>query len=733
MIAKGIDEGVVPTICCPHCGGTCLLKVHTKQGVITRIETDDGEEPQFRGCARGRAMRQKVYDPSRLKYPMKRVGERGEGRFERISWDEALDTVAGELKRVRDMYGPEAILSISSGGDVSYLNTMVTGPHFFAKLGGCTVPWGSPSYEGAYFGALATLGDFAHCANTRDDLLNSKLIVMWGWNPAVSVAGTNTGWYVAQAKEAGARIIAVDPRFTDSVAVFADQWVPILPGTDTAMLVAMAHVILRDGLQDKFFLDRFTVGFDSFVEYVMGQDDGQPKTPQWAEPITGVPAPTIEALAREYATTKPAALVPGMAPGRTAYGEQFHRASITLAAMTGNTGNHGGFPAVTPGGFSAPVHAYRFTIRPPRGGANPADGKPPLRRVVLHGDRTTPRSDWPHGSLAADALLRGKSGGYPADYKLVYLFNANFVNQYPNSSKIAQALMKPEFVVAHEVYLNATARYADILLPASVSMERNDIIAGGATPMYGYMNKVVDPPGEAKSHWQIFNELATRVGIASLFDKTEEEMLQQMVKESPEIEDFEALKRQASVKVKQAEPHVAFRRQIEDPENNPFRTPSGKIEIYSQQIADANDPLCPPIPTYIEPWEGSRDPLIERYPLRLITTHERRRAHSQLERVPWLLELSEHAIFINSADARARGIKDGDKVKVFNDRGQMVVLARVTERIMPTVVDLGQGAWYAPDSEGVDLGGCANTLTKDAPSPGGAYPYNTCVVDVVKV
>jgi len=610
---------------------------------------------------------------------------------------------------------------------------LVVGPHFFTRLGGSTVPWGSPSFEGAYFGALATLGNFAQCANTRDDLLNSKLIIFWGWNPAVSVAATNSGWYLAQAREAGVRIVSVDPRYTDSAAVFADQWIPIRPSTDAAMLVAMAYVILQDGLQDQAFLDRFTVGFDRFKEYVVGQEDGQPKTPQWAESITGVPAATIEALAREYASAKPAALVAGMAPGRTAYGEQFHRACITLAAMTGNIGNHGGFPAATPGGFTAPVNAYRFTIRPPRGGSNPVDGQPPLRKLLLHGDRATPRSDWPHRALVADALLQGTSGGYPADYKLVYIFNANLVNQYPNSNKIAQALMKPEFVVVHEVYLNATARYADILLPASISMERNDIIAGGATPMYGYMNKVVDPPGEAKSHWEIFNELAIRVGMPSLFDMTEEEMLREMVKDSPEIDDFEAFKRRANVKVKLTEPLVAFRQQIEDPDNNPFRTPTGKIEIYSQQIADVNDPLCPPIPKYIEPWEGGSDSLIEKYPLHLITTHTRRRTHSQLETIPWLLELDEHTILINSADALARGIKDGDQVRVFNDRGQMVIPARVTERVMPSVVDLGQGAWYTPDGEGVDRGGCANTLTKDAPSPGGAHPYNTCLVEVAKV
>ena len=733
MTAKRGEEKVIATVCNPHCGGICLLKVHTKDGVITRIETDDGEEPQFRACVRGRAMRQKLGDPLRLKYPMKRVGKRGQGEFERISWDEALDTVASELKRVRNTYGPAAILHFGGGGDIGYLNMGTLASYFFNMFGGSTTPWGMASFEGANLATLATLGNFMQCANTRDDLLNSKLIIMWGWDPAVTIASTNTSWYLVQAKEKGIRMVSIDPRFTDSTAVFADQWVPIRPGTDAAMLIAMAHVIIRDGLEDKAFLDRYTVGFDRFKDYVMGEEDGQPKTPQWAEPITGVPAAAIEALAREYATTKPAALITGISPGRTAYGEQYHRAAITLAAMTGNIGNHGGFPAAAPGGFAAPFSAYPFPIIPPGLSANPVESQLPPRKLVMQGEFIAPPCDVPHRVLVADAILRGKAGGYLTDYKLVYIHTTNFVNQFPNSNKIAQALMKPEFVVVHEAYLSATARYADILLPASVGMERNDLAAGGATPMYGFAQKVVDPPGEAKSYVEAFTELAARVGIPNFLDMGDEELVRQMVKDNPEVPDFEAFKRQGCVKVKLPEPHVAFKLQIEDPDNIPFSTPSGKIEIYSQQIADANDPLCPPIPKYIEPWEGPNDPLAKKYPLQLITTHTRRRVHTQLETIPWLLELFEHAIRINAADAQARGIRDGDQVRVSNDRGQVIVPARVTERIMPGVADLGQGAWYAPDERGIDRGGCANTLTKDAPSPGGAFPYNTCLVQIEKV
>ena len=242
-----------------------MHKVHVKDGIITRIETDDGEEPQLRSCLKGRAYRQRVYSPDRLKYPMKRVGSRGEGHFARISWAEALGMVAAELQRVKCAYGSQSILCVTGTGAQGHLHNHLAAQRLLNLFGGCTVKWGSASAEGARFASRVSYGN-ADTAHTRDDLLNSRLIIMWGWNPVVTIHGTNTGFYLVRAKEAGARIITVDPQFTDSAAVFADQWIPIRPGTDAAMMAAMAYVMTTENLLDRIFLDKYTVGFDLFRE-----------------------------------------------------------------------------------------------------------------------------------------------------------------------------------------------------------------------------------------------------------------------------------------------------------------------------------------------------------------------------------------------------------------------------------------------------------------------------------
>jgi anaerobic dimethyl sulfoxide reductase subunit A len=712
------EQKIIRTLCNSHCGGSCVLKVHVKDGAIVRIETDDGEEPQFRACLRGRAYRQRVYAPDRLKYPMKRTGARGEGKFERISWDEALGTVANELTRVKESYGPAAILFVASGGDLTYLHNNRTIDRLLCLSGGYTGAWGIPSFEGGTFAASVTYGAAA-TGNTRDDLLNSRLIIMWGWDPANTVGGANTCWYLAQAREAGIRIVAIDPRYTDSAAVFADQWIPIRPGADAAMLIAMAHVIIKQSLQDQAFLDRHTIGFSQFKDYVMGLEDGVPKTPAWAEAITGVSAAAIEALAEEYATIKPAALLAGISPGRTAYGEQYHRAAITLAAMTGNIGIHGGDAAGRV--WESVYGGYPYKLaRPPKSVDNPVEQDVPPSRVRIH---------W---TKLADAILGGRAGGYYADYKLLYLVCTNYLNQFPNINKIASALRALEFIVVQEQVMTPTAKFADILLPVNTLMERNDFSAGlGTPPFYAYLNKAIEPLYESKSHLEIGIELAERLGISGYDIRTEDERLREAAK-TVGIPDYDAFRKASVHRVKLAEPYIAFQKEIEDPANNPFPTPSGKIEIYSQQLADMNDPQMPPIPKYVEAWESSNDPLTERYPLQLVTTHFKLRALSQFENIPWLQELEPQAIWISSTDAQARGIENGDMVTVFNDRGRMIISAKVTERIMPGVVCIPHGAWYSPDESGVDRAGCTNVLTRDEYSPGGAFPYNTCLVQVQK-
>ena len=716
---------VVPTGACYDCGGRCVLRVHVQDGVALRIETDDDDEPQLRACARGRAYRQQVYSPDRLLFPLKRTGPRGEGKFERISWDEALDKVATELKRVKETYGTQAIWVHTYSGQIGAFHTgPLTIRRLMRSFGGYTSCWGEASAQASGFSSKATYGTLT-TGHSRDDLRNSRLIILWGIDPAVSIFSTNTAYYLAQAKEAGARIILVDPRYTATGATFADQWIPIKPGTDSAMMVAMAYVMIAENLYDQRFIDRYTVGFEMFRAYVMGREDGIAKTPTWAEAKTGVPASSITSLAREYASTKPAALIPGYAAGRTAFGEQYHRAAATLAAMTGNIGIHGGGAA----GFErGPVGA----MFPPGLAKKKTSYEEQLRdfNIPAH------LQSHPHSCLIWDAILNGRQGGYPSDIRMGYIAFANPLNQFPNINKGVAAMKKLEFTVVHEQFMTATARFADIVLPVTTLWERNDFARPWVSgPYFLYLNKVINPIGETRSDVEICRLLAHRLGIEDpFFEIAEEEGILQMVQGMgdvlPEIADFEAFKRAGVHKIKLAEPAISFKKQVEDPEGNPFPTPSGKIEIYCQRLADLKDSDIPPIPKYIEPWEGPTDPLAQKYPLQLITIHHKTRAHSCFENNPWLKELEPQSLWISVHDAQARGISHRAKVRVFNDRGETIVRAKVTEQIMPGVVSLGEGAWYRPDGKGRDRAGSPNVLTRDCYTPSGAFPINSSLVQV---
>ncbi len=713
MTKDNID--IIPTGGCYDCGGRCVIKPYVKDGVVIRVASDDGEEPQLRACVRGRAYRKRVYNPNRLKYPLKRTGARGEGKFERISWDEALDTVAAEITRVKETYGPEAVFGLGMTGNPGLFH----GPWQFFRMmkafGAHTSIWGGPSAENSVFASRSVYGTLS-TGHTRDDFVNSRLIIMWGWNPATSIYGTNTSYYLAKAREAGAKIICIDPRFTNSAAVFSHQWIPARPGTDTALMAAMAHVMIKENLQDQQFLDSYTVGFDQFKDYVMGVEDNLPKTPEWAEAITGVPAEIIENLAREYATTKPAALIAGFSPGRTAYGEEYHRMAATLAAMTGNIGIHGGGAA----GFERGPLGAMFPNRPLRPGD--LDITKRLKSKI-------------HSAKIWDAIIEGKAGGYPSDIKLMYIVSSNPLNQFFNANKGVRALKKLETVIVHEQFMTPTARFADILLPANTIWERDDIARPWLSgPYFIYMNKVIETMYESKSDYEICCELATRLGISDFGYWTEEEGLKEIVDSSEDmsrdIPDYEEFKQKGVFKYKVSEPQLSFKKQIEDPANNPFPTPSGKIEIYSEQVAELKNPNLPPVPKYIEPWESINDPLAKKYPLQLITIHFKTRAHSNFDETLWLKELEPQTIWINSDDAKIRGIGDGDDVKVINDRGEVILPAKVTERIMPGVVAMGEGAWYSPDKNGTDRGGCCNVLSRDEYSPGGGWPTNTGLVQV---
>ena len=535
-------EKVVNTICMDHCCNACLLKVHIKNGQVIRIETDDGGPgPQFRACAKGRAYRQLLYHPDRIKYPMKRVGERGEGKFERISWDEALETVASQLIRVKAKYGARSTILLTSAGDFGYLHYGGLIDRVLVKIGGYTGVQGTVSDKATEFAAKASFGHVHYMgASSRDNLLNSRMVIFWGFNGAVTKCfGGHTPSVLTRLKETGAKIVSIDPRYTETAAFFGAQWIPIRPGTDSALAIAMAYVIINENLQDQNFLDKHTVGFDAFKNYVLGKEDGISKTPAWAEEITGVPADTIAILAREYATTKPAAIMDSFAPGRTAYGEQFNRSLHTLTAMTGNTGiagGGGGCGGMTGRDPMRPLFLCNGAHVHMSGGNNPVDLASPLRqddieyqweKRKLEFGVPEPGHYYFGGSTTAflnrvrvaDAILKGKAGGYPADYKLLFLVTINWLNQYGDTNKIAQALKQLEFVVTIEQFMTSTAKFADIILPHNTLLERNDVVT--APIMFtGYRNKVVDSLWESKSMFEIAQGLASKLGISEEFEES---------------------------------------------------------------------------------------------------------------------------------------------------------------------------------------------------------------------
>jgi anaerobic dimethyl sulfoxide reductase subunit A len=727
------EELIIRTTSTFDCGGRCPLRVHVKEGKIIRVEGDDAEEPnQLRPCLRCRAFRQYIYHPARLKYPLKRDGPKGTGKFKRISWDEALDEIAEKLKHVKDSYGNSSIFLATGGGYLGALHDgMFAMMRLLTQFGGFSTHYGNVSSEGAVY-ATKTQYASPFVGNSREDLLNSKFIILWGWDPARMISGTDTIYNLIKAKESGIKIISIDPRYHDTAVILADQWIPIYPGTDTAMMVSMAYIMIKENLHDQAFIDKYTIGFDKFKEYVMGDEDGVPKTPEWAERITGVDASIIENLAREYATTKPAALMDCQGPARSAMGEQYNRCAMTLCTMTGNVGRHGG--SAGGGLMGIPYGHMFFGARIPPPYKNPVEtGEKSVRGSLDLQDRFVKRC---HTNKIFDAILKGKEGGYPFDVKFAWFVNNNFLNQLGNTNKNAEALKKLDYMVISELWMTPTARFADIILPVSSIAERNDITRPWPSgPYYTFNNKAIEPLGECKSDLRIAEELADKLGMEEFVkypnvDRILKTLVKMPADTRKDIKDYKKYKQEGIHRIELKEPYVAFKKQIDDPENIPFETPSGKIEIFSQRIADLNNPLNPPVPAYVNTWESRNDPLIEKYPLQLISPHPPNRVHSELYLVEWLQEVAPHRAWINPIDAEPRGIKNGDEIIVFNDRGKILITAWVTERIIPGVISIFEGAWYNPDENGIDRGGCANVLTKDAYSEGGASALNTCLVEV---
>ena len=775
------DLETVVTSCAHNCGSRHMLVAHKKGDVIVRLSTDDGRyqeggefgkdtevEPQLRACLRGRSYRYRLYSPERLLYPMKRVGERGEGKFKRISWDQALDEIARKMVELKDKYGPTAILDQSYAGasyGVLHQSDQIEGllARFLGMFGCRTSSWSVPSYQGTTFSSNMTFGTIQD-GNEDDAFAHSKLIIMWGWNPAYTFHGGNTFYYMRMAKQRGCKFVLVDPQYTDSGAAYDAWWIPIKPNTDAAMMAGMAHYILTNNLQDQEYINKFVLGMDAatmpekykdkenFKDYILGKYDGQPKTPQWASEICGVPAADIEKLARMYAETKPAALKASWGPGRNAFGEQYNRMAAALQAMTGNVGVLGGCAE----GVGKAWH--------PESIAFPYDENANIWFASIKSDR------WAHCVLNYPNVKREEIGIWPRgddtdgkipNIKAIFWHGSDWFNQLTNIKKEIEAVKKLELVVCSDSTITPSGIWADYLLPIATHFERHDV----ALPWYKghyyiHRPKVIEPLGESKTDLQVYTELAYRLGFGERYNpkatrdyfkdntKVDETYLREWWERDVQGHQhvsmsWDEFKKRGVYKFKLDRPHVAFQDQIE--QGKPFETPSGKIEIFSQQLAQTveyygNDwrrtaygYAIPFIPKWIEPWEylGDKEKT-RKHPFHVITPHPRWRTHSIFNNIGWLRETFNQEVTINASDAARLGIKTGDVCEVSNDRGKIVLPAYVTERCMPGVLVVFEGAWMDIDDNGVDRGGNPDFLTKDNPSPAGAFAYNTILANIRK-
>jgi biotin/methionine sulfoxide reductase len=683
-----------------------------------------------------------VRHPARIAQPMVRAGwldrgpgpdaHRGAEPFVPVSWETATDLLASELARVVAQHGPQAIYGGSYGwasaGRFHHAQSQIH--RFLNGLGGYT--YSVHSYS---LGAAEVI--FPHVFGVFWDLLQRgtawstlaeqvELFVCFGGlplkNTAVKPGGVSrhlAQTHLRRAKAHGAEFVLFSPLRDDLPDYVQAEWHAPLPGTDVAVMLGLAHTLIVERLHDTAFLERYCVGFERFERYVLGQADGQPRSPEWAAGISEIPAETIRALARRMASHK-TFITMSWSLQRTEYGEQAPWMGATLAAMLGQIGlPSGGFGfgySSTSLAGSAPPQ-FKFPSLPQ--GRNPVTSFIPVARI-------------------ADMLLQpgeefdydGQRLTYP-EIRLVYWCGGNPFHHHQHLGRLRRALARPDTLVVHDPFWTAMARNADIVLPCTMTLERNDIGVGENEATVVAMRQAVPPYAQARSDYDIFTDLATRLGFVERFTEGRDEMawLRQMYAQWQEttrahgkaVPDFDTFWREGYFEHNWTDDHeVLFSAFRADPEWSPLRTPSGRIEITSETIDGFGYADCPSHPTWLEPVEWSKGARAARFPLLLIANNPSTRLHSQLD-VGATSQASEvqgrEPLRLHPREAAARGIADGDIVRVFNDRGSCLAGAVVSDAVRPGVAQLSTGAWYDPldrgDLDAMCVHGNPNVLTMD--------------------
>jgi len=728
------NKQIIPTMGRTNCGGRCRLLFTKQDGKIIDIKGDPAY-PDKMPCIRGLNYHKTFLGPDRLTTPLKRIGKRGEGKFEPISWKEAVELITKEWIRIRDTYGPvsryvnygwgvEALMNGTNlakrllrldGGHLDYYNNYSTA---------CT------SYTTPYLYGTTQSG------SSFDTLIDSKLIILWAHNPA-ETRFDNLMYWLRKAKRQGTEIIVIDPRRNATVDALGAEWIGIKPTTDSALMDAMAYVIWKENLYDYEFIKEKCIGFDRYFAYLdgkePGREDGIVKSPSWASDITGIPEEIIESLARRYALAKPAALMQGYGGQRHMNGEQFTRGGIMLACLTGNVGISGGW---------ASGAGQCSTVDMP---SMPMPDNPVKASI--------PVFMWTDAIFGVEKLDCG--------IKMILNLAGNIlINQHSDinrTKKILEDESLCEFIVCSDLFMTPSAKYSDLVLPATSMLETDNIVTPWNQGNFlGFCNKIVEPVGESRFEFDWLYEVAENLGLSEKFASGhsdynawmksiyEEYRKKQMAviggrkkfqtnvrEENPvnSMPSYEELKAAGIYVFPNTPKVIAFEKQRKG--EAPFPTASGKVEIYSAQLENLNNPAIPAVPGYVEAEEGPGTS--KKYPLQLIGWHTLGRAHSVHFNNEKLKKKYPQQLWMNPEDGQDRGLKNGDIAEVFNDRGCLLVPVLLTDEIIPGVTAIAQGAWHRTDEDGRDVEASINVLTTQKPTPlAKGNPQHTNLVEVRK-
>ncbi len=712
----------VHAVCSHDCPDSCgVLVTIDEAGRATKLRGDPSH-PVTRGFLCGKVAKylDRVYSPDRLLYPMRRRagvpkaslphGRESES-FERISWDEALDTIATRLSAIAQEHGPESILPYSYAGTIGVLNYGSMDRRFFHRLGASQLDRTICSETGGQ----ALISVYGRKLGTDTEAFpQAKLIIAW----AANIHGNNIHlWpFVEEARRNGAKLVVIDP-YATRTARAADWHIPINPGTDSALALGMMHIIVRDGLFDQDYVARWTCGFDQLRERIAEYP------PEYVSALTGISAADIERLAHDYATTTPAVIRLNYGVQRSDNGGAATRAIAMLPALTGAWKHYGGgLQLSTSGAFKWDKTALE---RPDLAQASPLGRLARIVNMSVLGHALT--------ELGNEAL-----GGKPEDgppVRALFVYNSNPGAVAPNLNTVRRGFLRPDlFTVVHDLFFNDTTDYADYILPATTFLEHTDIQGAYGHYFVQLSQQAIDPPGEARSNVWLFSQLAQRMGFTEdCFHDTPEQIIRQALgiasnngghATNPNMEHItlDDLKREGHIP-------LAFHR---DPETQPFMpnvsgpmpTPSGRIEFYSEALAAQG---LDPLPAFVPPTESRWGKTAEQYPLEFLSRKADNYMNSTFANLDGHRKMEarkRHKLEMHPVDAQSRGIADGESVRVFNDRGSLRLTAYVNGSLPPGVV-AAQLDWAKFSSDNANVNALTSERLTDLGA--GATFYSTLV------